>query len=144
MLGAAGAGVVLILVIGFLLLRGHGSPSGPSGPPQTIIYQGSFTKGTMVCPPATSAVPGDTCLIKIDLPAGKTHIEVTWNGPALVAMGVRGPLPNGKDVGPQTTGEKGKDTFDTPTLEAGTYELRVVEVTKPGPFNFTVSVNTPG
>jgi Flp pilus assembly protein CpaB len=159
LLGGAAVAVVLVVVLVVALARGGGGGgAGPSAgaTPSPQILTGGFTKTTMTCP-HEHEIGGDTCLIPLDLQAGRVIVTVTWTGDAIVAMGISDK--NGKDLGPQITGEKGKAVFDSTkigapvrgpsvsasgTVPAGTYRLRVVDVTHPAaPFSFTVTVVNP-
>jgi hypothetical protein len=143
------AGVVVVLAVILLVARGHGhAASGPdvdSRAPAAharaaMVLHGQFSATTMTCPGA-GEIPGDTCLIALTLPAGITHVVVTSTGSAVIAIGIRDEA--GRDLGPQTTGEHGTGVFSAADGRAGSYQLRVVNVSHPSnPFAFTVSVST--
>jgi len=148
------AGVVVILAVILLVARGYGhaasgsqvdsrAPSAhasPSRVPAVTVLHGQFTATTMTCPGA-GAIPGNACFIALTLPAGRTRVVVTSTGSAVIAIGMRDEAD--RDIGPQTTGEHGIGVFSAAHATAGTFQLRVVDVSHPAiPFAFTVSVST--
>jgi hypothetical protein len=134
--GLACATIVVGLVLIALTLTGV---LGGSSVTNEVYQTGTFTKTTMTCPGQKETL-GDTCLLPVHL-SGSTRIQVTWSGSPLIALGLRDS--RGRDVGPQVTGDHGTAVLTASKLTAGTYQLRVVDVTPPDqPLRYTIAIST--